>query len=274
MPVNMLRESIHSTTRAWAIFTAFLTASLLGCSIAPAETQVIEDSFSISGSPQIVAEIDNGSIEVVSRNSGSNTIQVTATVRNPDRVDYRASQDGNTVRVIGKSDSGFSFLGGGDRGVDLVVSLPTEIDLGLESSNGAIEVTGINGSISAKTSNGRISITNSTGDIAAATSNGRVDLGDVSGQVEAQTSNGSISYRGTLRPGSTNSFQTSNGSIEVSLVDTPGVEIDATTSNGRVSSSLPITIEGTVKDNELKGTIGAGGSTLRIRTSNGSVNIK
>jgi hypothetical protein len=256
------------------VLAVIVAALLVGCSVTPAEDQVIKDSFVVSGSPQLIVEIDNGSIEVVSSNSGGADIQVTATVRNQDRVDYRASQDGNTVRIVGKSDSGFSFLGSGDRGVDLVVSAPPGVDLELESSNGAIAVTGINGPISAKTSNGRISITDSTGDMEVATSNGRVDLVDVSGQVEAKTSNGPISYRGTLRPGSENELQTSNGSIEVSLVDTPGVEIDATTSNGQVSSSLPITIEGTVKDNALKGAIGDGGSTLKMTTSNGSISIK
>jgi hypothetical protein len=260
--------------RICVISGAVVAAAAMGCSIAAAETQVIEHSFITTGSSALVAAIDNGSIEVVSNNSGGNAIQVTATVRNPDRVDYRVLQDGNTVSVISKSDEGFDFFGGGGSGVDLLVSVPRETDLEVESSNGAIVVTGITGLISGKASNGDVSITDSNGDIEIRTSNGRVALVDVSGQVQAQTSNGSISYSGTLRPGSANELQTSNGSIEVALVDTPGVEIAATTSNGRVSSSLPMTIGGEVKDNELKGTIGEGGSSLDISTSNGSISIK
>jgi DUF4097 and DUF4098 domain-containing protein YvlB len=189
-------------------------------------------------------------------------------------VDYRAVQEGDTVRVTGKVAEKFSFFGGASSGVNLVVSVPQKIDLELNSSNGEIEIAGASGLISARTSNGRVTIADSTGDIQAETSNDRVELVNLNGQVDAQTSNGSIDYSGTLRPGSENSLQTSNESIAVYLVDTSGVEIDAITSNGQVTSSLPITIEGTAKDDELKGTIGGGGSTLNIRTSNGSISIE
>jgi hypothetical protein len=274
MNKQVVRRLVLPMSWTWVVLTGLLAAVSVSCSVVSAESQIIEDSFIVSGSPKLVAEIDNGSIEVVSNSSGDSSIQVTATVRNPDRVDYRAVQEGDTVRVTGKVDEKFSFFSGASSGVNLVVSVPQEIDLELKSSNGDIEIAGTSGPISARTSNGLISITDLTGDIQAETSNGRVELVNVNGQVDAQTSNGSIDYSGTLRSGSENRLQTSNGSIMVSLAGTLGVEIDAATSNGQVSSLLPITIEGTAKDNELKGTIGGGGSALNIRTSNGSISIK
>ena len=62
--------------------------------------------------------------------------------------------------------------------------------------------------------------------------------------------------------------------MNVTLVDTPGVELDASTSNGNVSSALVITTVAIVSPEHLVGTIGAGESTLEIRTSNGSIDIR
>jgi hypothetical protein len=60
----------------------------------------------------------------------------------------------------------------------------------------------------------------------------------------------------------------------VELVDTAGVALSAATSNARVATSLPITVTEAQDDHRLEGTIGDGGSSLDIHTSNGSINIK
>lgn len=278
MTMQTIVKMVHRSLGMRVAVAAIGAAALAACSAASTETRLVEDSFTVAAPARMEVSIDNGSIEITSEGSNGNTIQVTARVRNPDRVTYDTSQEGGTVRVRAQSREGFGFFGGGSTGVDLVVSVPPEISLELESSNGRIEVNRVDGPISAKTSNGRVTITESTGDIEVGTSNGRVELSGVQGQVEVQTSNGAISYQGTLRPGSENKLQTSNGGIEVSLADTPGVEIDASTSNERVSSSLPVaiegTIEGTTSGNQLRGTIGGGGSKLELRTSNGSISIR
>ncbi len=191
-----------------------------------------------------------------------------------DRVEYSAVQEGDTVRVEAKIDDGFSFFGRGNGGANIVVSVPREIVLDLRSSNGQIRVDNVSGSVSAETSNGRVSITDSTGEEVVKTSNGRIELVNFNGQVEAETSNGAIDFLGALPPNSENVLRTSNGSIEVELLDTPGVELSAFTSNGKVRTSLPVTITGEAKEDQLEGTIGGGGSSLDLRSSNGSISIK
>ena len=73
---------------------------------------------------------------------------------------------------------------------------------------------------------------------------------------------------------SDNNLATSNGNVEVTLVDTEGTELHASTNNGRITTDLPITITGTREEDRLAGTIGAGGSSLKIETSNGSITIR
>ncbi len=248
-----------------------LVASLLlACS---GGTEVREDSFVVSGSPQLVVRSENGSISV--RTAGTSIIQVTTTIKNPSRVEYQAVQKGNTVEVTADVKGGFNFFRRGG-GAEVVVVVPESVDLDLETSNGRIEVEGVEVTTlaSLRTSNGRVTLTDVAGDVKVKTSNGRINILDFIGQVDARTSNGSIDFSGTLWSDSENELRTSNGSIDVTLVDTPGVEVDASTSNGKVRSQLPITISGETRGNRLVGTIGTGGSSLEIHTSNGSIAIR
>ena len=266
---------------------------LAACSTGAAGAEMEEASFIVGDAPRLVVEIANGRIVVESQGSGGNAIVVSATINNPERVEYSAIQEDDTVKVIAEinSRSGISNIGR-EGGVDVVVSVPQEIALQLRTGDGETQVSGVTGPVSVtssngsmslsrvqgrmdlETSNGRISVDDASGEVNARTSNGRIELRNFAGQVDAQTSNGSIAIEGTLPPGSQNKLQTSNGSVDVTLIDTAGVLLDASTSNGKVSSTLPITIAGQVGDDHLVGTIGNGGSTLEIRTSSGSVTIR
>ena len=218
-----------------------LPLGILGCSISigdggagNAETVVQEDSFQVSGSPRLVVETENGAIRVRS-SGGAGEVRVTATIRNPDKVEYHTDQNGDTVSVSADVEPAGNVI---NARVDVEVVVPEKAQLELE------------------------------------TSNGRITLSDIDGSVSAKTSNGSITFAGSLEPESQNSLRTSNGDVDVTLVNTPGVKLDAETSNGKISSELPITITGRSNDDQLTGDIGDGSSSLRIRTSNGDITIK
>ena len=205
------------------------------------ETELRETSYQVSESPRLVIRNGNGNVTVKS-GGDQKTIQVTATIINPDRVDYRAEKVGNTVEVTVKVKKGFGLFGAGG-GVNIEVVVPENIDLDLKSDNGRMTAENITGPVSAETSNGRITLDRVTGIARGKTSNGKIEVRHFSGQIEAQTSNGAIEFDGSLRPGSNNRLRTSNGSVNVTLVDTLGVELDATTNHGSaeqlVQSMLP-----------------------------------
>ena len=197
------------------------------------ETVVQEDSFQVSGSPRLVVEIGNGDITVRS-SGGAGEVRVTATIKNPGKMKYQTDQNGDTVSVSADVSSGFNI----NARADVEVAVPEKAQLELE------------------------------------TSNGRITLSDIDGSVSAKTSNGAITFAGSLEPESQNSLRTSNGDVDVTLVNTPGVKLDAETRNGKISSELPITITGRSNDDQLTGDIGDGSSSLRIRTRNGAITIK
>jgi len=129
--------------------------------------------------------------------------------------------------------------------------------------------------LEARTVNGGIDASDLASDAEAVTVNGTIHL-TTSGIAEARTVNGSITAsmgRGTwdhaLR------FETVNGSVRLTLPHEVNAQIHANSLNGSISSDFPISLNGEFwhKGGSVGGTIGKGGSALRLSTVNGSIVI-
>jgi DUF4097 and DUF4098 domain-containing protein YvlB len=149
------------------------------------------------------------------------------------------------------------FNGGGDVNMDVSykVHVPRHVALDVESSNGAITVTGTQGNAHLETSNGRITVAG------------------LAGSLQAETSNGAIDAELTDLASGELSLESSNGGIAVRLPRDARLSVDAATSNGSVRSDFPVE-GGRTGKSRLKGEINGGGARLFIRTSNGSVAIR
>ena len=278
-------RSIKSTLSLVAVTVIAITLlAAAGCTAGPTETR--DHSFSVNGTATLVVNSDNGWIKV---NTGTDDeVRIQATLRGIDRIDYEVSRDGNTITVLAEIDQGW-FIS--NVGVDITITAPVNTDVELETSNGAIELNGIEGTGTLRTSNGKLVLENMKGDFEGRTSNGKIeidtfegtaflrtsngglDLQEVTGEVDAETSNGGISYSGDMIPGGDNRLITSNGNVDVELMGTPSIKLDASTNNGDVTSELPITAT-TTSDDHLVGTIGDGEADLYIESSNGDVTIR
>ncbi len=177
--------------------------------------------------------------------------------------------------------------------VDHTIRLPADVILrGIENSNGPIELQGVQvAGTELHTSNGPVTVDGAPGgDLVAVTSNGRIDLSGVEGYVTAKTSNGGITV---ARSGGIGDLQTSNGSIsaeisavrdDVTISSSNGdialriakdlnAQVIATTSNGRITiHDLPFRVSESTKTS-VSGSLGAGGPTITIITSNGDIDL-
>ena len=248
--------------------------------------------FTVVGEPRI--EVDNhcGRVEVRG-GSADGEVRVDAELLHPDRVEYTARQEGDTIKVEARPSGRRSFFGWlpFNRGARITVSSPRRADLEVNSSNGRVSVRNVEGSGSIRTSNGRIVAEDLSGAFGLTTSNSRIESKRLSGQYDMttsngrvvvaggtgeysiETSNGRIRFEGELEPGSGSSFKTSNGSIVASLGTEPDVRLDAATSNGSIRCLRQLDSVDTDSKRRVEGTIGGGRASLRLRTSNGSITI-
>ena len=240
--------------------------------IAPTESR--DDTFVVGQSPRIVVSNDNGRVFVSPGSDG--TVRVQTTLRKPDDVEYQTVQEGDTVSVEANAiEKGFGIFNLGDSpGADIEITAPSATRIELRTSNGSVEVQGMQRSGSLRTSNGSIRVEDVKGDFDISTSNGAVTIARAVGSFDVETSNGRIEFDGELVRGGSNRMETSNGSVRVNLTGTPSVKIDASTVNGTVTTRLPILTTSTGGGRHVVGTIGTGDADLYARTTNGSVVVQ
>lgn len=139
------------------------------------------------------------------------------------------------------------------------VEVPSAYNLDLHASNGAITISDVRGDISAQTSNGAIRLTG------------------LGGNVRARTSNGSAhaTVTGSRWEGEGLSVVTANGAARLDLPESINARLRVGTRNGSVNVDFPITVQGTLsgRTRDIEATLGSGGPTLEVRTSNGSVRV-
>jgi len=196
--------------------------------------------------------------------------------------------------------------------VDYEIHLPRQAAVDLQTSNGEISLTGIQGSAKLRSSNGKLACTDLGGALDARTSNGEIVVGNVQGEVKlsstngkliledvtgtafAETSNGAIFCLGVIgivdletsngkielvhpQPISASesiACRTSNGAIHLSLGQGSSFDLEADTSNGHVSTDFPVTASGKISSKRVSGKVGQGGPRVGLHSSNGSISIK
>ncbi|MCK9308608.1 MAG: DUF4097 domain-containing protein [Methanoculleus sp.] len=177
--------------------------------------------------------------------------------------------------------------------MDYTIHLPPTVVLQrVESSNGPIDLSGVrvNGT-ELLTSNGPVLVDGAPGgDLAATSSNGRVEMRGVEGYVTATTSNGAVTVedcRGVLELRTSNgaisagipavrgdvTISSSNGAITLRLAESLNAGVAATTSNGRIAvNDLALQLDES-SGTRISGTLGDGGPMITITTSNGNIDL-
>ncbi|WP_342564780.1 DUF4097 family beta strand repeat-containing protein [Paenibacillus sp. FSL R7-0345] len=166
------------------------------------------------------------------------------------------------------------------------ISLPQNLEVEVETSDGAVEAGNLAAGLEVDTSNGTLDIHDVSGGVDAHTSNGTISVQNVQGETEVSSSNGAITLTnidGLVSANSTNGritvnsavtgdwdLDSSNGKITVSLPAVTDAKIKAETSNGGLKGNVNWNRDG---DNEGKAVLGDGTHEVSLSTSNGAITV-
>jgi len=169
----------------------------------------------------------------------------------------RAQKQAERITVERTDDDGVANIkakvpGGTHGSVSLTLIVPAQLNLDLETTNGAINVVDMTGSVEAESTNGRVAV-----------------IGNELSTVNLETTNGSIHLKGSLLPGE-HDLETTNGSIHIELVGAP-VTIEADTRNGRITANGQRLERGALVT--LGGRDDEAAARLMAETTNGSIRI-
>lgn len=292
-------ESTALSAAAWTVLGLLSSGCILEHFPAKAIGES-SDAYPLSATGRVELATFNGRIQV--RRGDGAEVRITRTVTCRARTDMEAEEglrrmvpevvsmpESVAIRLSDPRTADHRFQ------VDLEAWVPEGARLELKTSNGAIDVAGIQGAIEAHTSNGPVAVRDGgsspveietsngkviaeeiEGPVTARTRNGKIELRDCPGKIDAATSNGSIDIdaaSGVAAEGI--EARTSNGRMSCLLPENFAGDVDARTSNGKIHCEFPVTAEpGERKRSRLRGRIGAGGPALRFTTSNGPIDIR
>jgi hypothetical protein len=193
--------------------------------------QVQNFTVATNTAPTIVIQGDEGDINVST--SGSNSL-VSIQESDPfsNAGDVNATQSGNTINVDDQ--------GGPSGGADLDVVIPTNAILQITTTDGSIDVEGVN-------------LTRSS---------------------TLSTGSGDITFNGSFSNGNYQ-FQSNDGDIDVTLQQTPNFSVNATTSSGSITTSDFPGIKNT--GTQAQGSVGnastAKQTTLTLTSRSGDITL-
>jgi len=292
------------------------TLAALAMFVAPqVRAEEVVKSFAVSGRPNVRVETNDGSVRVTS--SEGKQVEF--------RVEYQGYELGRTLRVDSRQDGdkveliarvtghwGINFnWGHNSRRLHIEVRMPRDGDLQLETGDGAVEASSINGNVNVHTGDGAvkasglsgtvdlhtndggITVDTLKGDIRLRTGDGGIEARNLDGKVEADTGDGHVRLAGRFEAlnvktgdGSVNTqvlsgskmtagwtVRTGDGSVDITLPADFQADINATTGDGHISLCIPVTVEGTFSKSEVRGKMNGGGQTLMIHTGDGSIRL-
>lgn len=278
----------------------FLAAGLVGATLfggaaPPADAaqarEVSERVFPFEPGGELRVESQNGRITVEAWGKSEVRIQITREVRAGDdaqaselmrklSAEVEVSKRRISIRSVypkkGDKAGVWDVLGQrvGSINIHYYVQVPRETALALKTSNGPIQVRGTRGDVTGGTVNGRVEVTGVKGSLRIRTTNGEIHLASVDGAADAGTTNGTVDARfGTLLPGGAVELFTTNGDVTVALPADLKADLEAMTTNGRVRVNFPLTTEGNISSKRVRGTIGGGGASISLRTTNGNIEV-
>lgn len=276
-------------------------------------TQDFQHTYPLQAGGRLSVETFNGAIEVSGWDQETVDISGTKYAATPElrdaiTIEIVASPNAIAIRTIRPSDRrdnmGAKFIIRVPRRTQLerltssnASIQATDIDGGgrIHTSNGAVRLLNMRGELDVQTSNAGVEVRNLEGSSVVRTSNGGVRAEGVRGGFEAYTSNGGINVQLlSSEPGRAVTLESSNAGIELSLgadhrndvriatnnggitVRLPasiGARVRARTSNAAIATDFELKLQGTISQNHLEGTIGGGGPTLDLSTSNGNIRL-
>jgi hypothetical protein len=221
--------------------------------------EIREQTLAMSGAPIAIDGRQNGGISV--KGWDQNQVLVRARVQTGAPTAAEAAELGRQIKI---ELSGAKIYASGPENrknyhwdVSYEVFVPRRADLSLETHNGGISISDVNGKIE------------------FTALNGGVVLRKLGGAVRGSTTNGGlvVELTGDRWDGETLDVRTTNGGVVLSMPENYSANLQTGTVNGGISVDYP----GAVQDKnskQLAVNLGSGGATIKAMTTNGGVRVK
>lgn len=235
-------------------------------------------TFTITGKPDLRVETSDANIRVSTWDQNTIEAKVT-TVRykiGEGGIRVEDHQSGDAVEIDVRYPHPHFSIEYGQHRVDLEIHMPREGRVNLHTGDGRIELSSFKGEMELRSGDGSQEIESVDGKLHATTGDGHIradgrfdalDLKSGDGAIEARIAAGSSVATGW-------SVETGDGSVTLEVPENFAANVDLHTGDGHIDLDLPVTTQGKIRDNEIRGTLNGGGNVLMIHTGDGSIRLR
>ncbi len=235
-------------------------------------------NYNVNGKPSLRVETSDASIHVSTWDQ--NTISAKVTTERykigEGGIKIEERQNGDSVEIeVRYPHHGFN-IEWGNRRVDITIQMPREGRVNLRTGDGNIEVAGLKGEMDLHTGDGSEILDGVDGTLRAITGDGHIRAHGRFDGLELKTGDGHVEV--TAAAGSSLStswrLETGDGNVVLEVPGNLAADVYLHTGDGHIDLDMPVTTEGKMRENEIRGKLNGGGSLLTIRTGDGSIHLK
>ena len=219
-------------------------AALAACLLAalPASADEWTKHYTLSGRPDLRIETSDANIHVTTWDQ--NTIEAKVVTSHykigEGGIRVEEHQNGDTVEIDVRFPHHNFTVDWGNHRVDVIIQMPREGRVNLRTGDGHI------------TAQGRFD---------------ELELKTGDGHVDVRAANGSSLAAGWR-------LETGDGNVSLEVPGNLAADVDLHTSDGHIDLEMPVSTEGKIRENEVRGKLNGGGSSLTIRTGDGSIHLR
>jgi putative adhesin len=273
---------------------ALALVALLGCPAMAAADQWGR-SFRPGGRPELQVRTDDAQVrlETWSRPEVGIEVRTRGWTIGPGGIRIAARQAGNRVELEVHEPARFLDFSLGQRSVEIVISLPRAADVDIETGDGNVGLSPVDGRISILTGDGAIQLDRCRGEIDLRSGDGSIKGHGLAGRLTARTNDGSMQVSGRfhrLQLGSGDGsivaaatagsrvtdgwrLHTGDGSLLLRLPGDLRADIEAQTGDGSIDLDMPIEVSGSFSRHHVRGRLNGGGPPILLRAGDGSIRI-
>lgn len=257
----------------------FLTG--LACSwAAPARAEEWSKTYTLTGKPDLRVDTSDANIRVSTWEQNSIEAKVTTTRYKigGDGIRIEEHQSGDSVEInVRYPHHGFGiFMDGGNHRVDIDIHMPREGRINLHTGDGKIELGNFKGEMQLSSGDGSQEINGVDGRLKAVTGDGHIRAEGRFDSLELKTGDGRLDARAGAGSALSTGWrlESGDGSVTLEVPSNFAADVDLHTGDGHIDLDMPITTEGKIRENEVRGKMNGGGNLLVIHTGDGSIRLR
>ena len=255
--------------------------AVLGASVAavlPAYADEWSRTYNVSDKPELRIETSDANIRVTTWNQKTIEAKVITSHYKIGEGGIRIQerQTGDSLEIDVRYPHHNFNLDWGQHRVDIIIQMPREGRVNLRTGDGKIDIAGLKGEMDLHSGDGSENLEGVDGKLHASTGDGHITAHGRFDELELKTGDGHVEVRATGGSSLAAAWRLETGDGNVSL-EVPGelaADVDLHTSDGHIDLDMPITTEGKIRENEVRGKLNGGGSLLTIRTGDGSIHLR